>query len=117
MKNEEEKGSWQYLRLNGAEILICSSQTDFSELPQDFRNADIVVMSDRPENFTYSMDAKIIVSGYGEKCETTMSQLSEQGYTVGSTNGEGRIDITISKDGILSFKREYTGGVTRYADD
>ena len=109
--------SWQYLTVYGTGILICPQNSDFSTVPQSFLNPDIVVMNNIPDGFDISRDVYILVSDYGEECLETIRALEEQGYAVDATNGEGRIDFVFSKDGYISLEREYTGGVTRYADN
>lgn len=110
---------WEYISVYGKEILISAAGNDFSDLPEEFSSPSAVVLSEADDSFfdVISKESYVIVSAYGDECDKIINSLYDNGYTADATNGEGRIDLTINKNGSVHLSRKYTGGVTRYADD
>ncbi|MBQ3969800.1 MAG: ComEC/Rec2 family competence protein, partial [Clostridia bacterium] len=109
--------AWEYLYIYSTEILICPLNADFSKLPAKFKNPDIAILGNSTQNFDFDEDVYIIVSSYGDECFDTCGFLKNRVCVVEATNGNGRIDLTFSKNNNVDISREYTGGVTRYAKD
>ena len=57
-----ETGTWEYLTIYNAHILICPINADFDELPDDFKTPDIAVISDIPNNFIFDNDVYVVIS-------------------------------------------------------
>lgn len=112
-----QSGSFAYLTVYETEILICPPSADFSMLPDEYREPDIAVAADVPDNFHLQQGTYTVVSSYGEECTEYIDRLSNEDLITEATNGHGRIDFCFSKNGSIETNRVYTGGVTRYADD
>ena len=103
-----KSGVWIRLYIYSKRILICPLNGDYSELSENERDNDIIILSDIPENFEYNGEY-IIISSY--------ENVDLQGINADSisTNGHGRIDLYFNSDDTVGIKQVYTGGVTRYA--
>ena len=103
-----KSGVWIRLYIYSKRILICPLNGDYSELSENERDNDIIILSDIPENFEYNGEY-IIISSYEND--------DLQGINADSisTNGHGRIDLYFNSDDTVGIKQVYTGGVTRYA--
>ena len=95
----------EYLTLYGHTVLICGGD---GELPEKYASPDIAIVQTDAQLPQLADNTRVIVSNYGVQYDDER--------IINATNGEGRLDITLSSFGV-SIDKTYTGGVVRYADN
>lgn len=104
---ETESGVFTHFTFFGNfDILIISKGGDCSELPSEWLNSSICVMSDLPENYELLRPAEIILSCNMENISEPYSKMQEICDTIYATCFEDNIRIRISQSGEVSIWSE-----------
>lgn len=104
--NTNENIGCVYLKAGATGILICPYPgADFNQLPEEWREADVVICRGVPQNAAQWMKGKYMVISDNERGILSAASEQSRGTTAVSTSGLGNISILTRGQGDIMLKR------------
>ncbi len=91
---------------NGQKLLICSDKTDCSDLPEDFRDVDFLILNGEIDHTENISAEHFLVSDAAENIDRYAEYNSNEDSSVYFTGGNGTLAIRIYSNGQSVIRRE-----------